>query len=319
MQDFKIFKKLAVFAFTALTMASCAKDDVPLKTTLATVNTSPVSPPLTRAYAHNDYKHDAPLFDALRHGFTTVEADVFLVNGELLVGHTMGTTRPGRTLEALYLKPLAEMAEKNDGHIYPQSGQSLQLLIDVKSGGAETHYALEDLLQRYAGLLTSYQVEEVREGAVTVLLSGKRPPQAFLRQASLRMGPEIRYAAYDGRLQDLPHKYSPAVMPLISADWNRNFDWRGIGPMEEKERKKLRDIVGKAHENGQDIRFWATPERDPAARTAVWKELVRMDVDYINTDHLPELHAWLLQNDPQILAQNNGRSKDYVRAPGVGH
>ena len=41
--------------------------------------------PLANAHAHNDYEHDRPLLDALDEGFTSIEADVFLVEGQLLV------------------------------------------------------------------------------------------------------------------------------------------------------------------------------------------------------------------------------------------
>lgn len=43
--------------------------------------------PLWRAHAHNDYEHPRPLLDALDHRFGSVEADVFLVGDQLLVGH----------------------------------------------------------------------------------------------------------------------------------------------------------------------------------------------------------------------------------------
>jgi hypothetical protein len=43
--------------------------------------------PLERAHAHNDYEHERPLHDALGHGFKSVEADVWLVDGELVVSH----------------------------------------------------------------------------------------------------------------------------------------------------------------------------------------------------------------------------------------
>ena len=45
--------------------------------------------PLARAHAHNDYEHTRPLQDALDHGFTSVEADVWLVDGELRVVHDL--------------------------------------------------------------------------------------------------------------------------------------------------------------------------------------------------------------------------------------
>ena len=44
--------------------------------------------PLRHAHAHNDYAHRRPLWDALDRGFCSVEADIFLSRGELLVGHT---------------------------------------------------------------------------------------------------------------------------------------------------------------------------------------------------------------------------------------
>src|SRR5918996_24410 len=64
--------------------------------------------PLERAHAHNDYEHERPLLDALDHGFTSVEADIYLVDGELRVGHDPEDLRPGRTLQSLYLDPLAQ-------------------------------------------------------------------------------------------------------------------------------------------------------------------------------------------------------------------
>src|SRR3954468_10159458 len=73
--------------------------------------------PLPNAHAHNDYLHSRPLFDALDHGFTSVEADVFPVNGELLVAHVHSAAKPERTLDKLYLAPLAERIEHNHGSV----------------------------------------------------------------------------------------------------------------------------------------------------------------------------------------------------------
>ena len=43
--------------------------------------------PLDHAHAHNDYEHARPLLDALDCGFGSVEADIYLVDGALLVAH----------------------------------------------------------------------------------------------------------------------------------------------------------------------------------------------------------------------------------------
>ena len=42
------------------------------------------------AYAHNDYINTRPLHDALSLGYKGVEADVFLVEGVLRLGHGYG-------------------------------------------------------------------------------------------------------------------------------------------------------------------------------------------------------------------------------------
>src|ERR1700748_1478515 len=76
--------------------------------------------PLLNAHAHNDYEHTHPLFDALDQGFASVEADVYPVDGELLVGHNRRDLKPERTLESLYLAPLAARVEKNGGHVFAQ-------------------------------------------------------------------------------------------------------------------------------------------------------------------------------------------------------
>lgn len=88
--------------------------------------------PLRRAHAHNDYEHKRPLLDALDRGFCSVEADVFLNNGKLLVAHLPFFLRAERTLEALYLDPLRKRALANRGRVYP-GGPTVFLLIDVKT------------------------------------------------------------------------------------------------------------------------------------------------------------------------------------------
>src|ERR1051326_8803322 len=87
--------------------------------------------PLTRVHAHNDYEHKRPLFDALEHGFCSVEADIYLVDGQLLVAHNRYQVKTNRTLQSLYLDPLRERIRKNGGRVYA-GGPECTLLIDLK-------------------------------------------------------------------------------------------------------------------------------------------------------------------------------------------
>ncbi|MEI9962731.1 MAG: hypothetical protein WDM76_16925 [Limisphaerales bacterium] len=72
---------------------------------------------ITQAHAHNDYEHTRPLFDALDNGFCSVEADISLVDGRLLVAHKPSETSPEKTLQRLYLDPLRERVKANGGRV----------------------------------------------------------------------------------------------------------------------------------------------------------------------------------------------------------
>src|SRR2546429_8940516 len=87
-------------------------------------------PPLARAHAHNDYEHARPLLDALERGFCSIEADVWLVDGRLLVAHDRNAVKAERTLQALYLDPLRERVRRNGGRVY-RDGPEVTLLVDV--------------------------------------------------------------------------------------------------------------------------------------------------------------------------------------------
>ncbi|MEU6026906.1 phosphatidylinositol-specific phospholipase C/glycerophosphodiester phosphodiesterase family protein [Streptomyces tauricus] len=245
--------------------------------------------PLWRAHAHNDYLHPRPLFDALDHRFGSVEADIFLVDGQLLVAHDPVELDPARTLESLYLKPLAARAKANRGSVYRGYRKPLQLLIDIKTEGSATYLELDRRLRRYRHLFTTYAHGRVHPGAVTAVISGDRAARVPMEAQT------VRHAFYDGRLLDLlaPAPAPASFIPLISDNWTLNFTWQGVGTFPEVERQKLRGIILAAHSRGQKVRFWATPDLAGPARDAVWSELLAADADYLNTDDLAGLEAFL--------------------------
>jgi hypothetical protein len=238
--------------------------------------------PLLKAHAHNDYEHDRPLFDALDHGFCGVEADIFLIDGKLLVAHNRTDVRPGRTLQKLYLDPLQKRIASNNGRVY-RGGPRVTLLIDLKSEAESTYLALHKVLSEYADMLTTVDNGKVKRGALLVVISGNRPHKLIAAQ-------RIRYAGIDGRMADLDSSAAAHLLPMISDNWNRHFRWRGEGEMPTTERQKLQSAVRRAHDAGRIVRFWATPENEN-----VWRELLEADVDLINTDDLVGLQTFLLK------------------------
>jgi hypothetical protein len=259
--------------FVGLAVASNADDKKP----------APAVVPLKNAHAHNDYEHKRPLFEALENGFCSVEADVFLVDGKLQVGHTRSSLKPERTLESLYLDPLRERAKANGGKIFP-GGPTIFLLVDVKTSGKETCAALLKVLDGYEELLSVTRDGHFEPRAVTVVVSGNCHRETIL-------SPAVRRAGVDGRPSDLDSEAPVDQIPWISDSWGPTFRWRGEGPMPEAEKTRLREFTAKAHKHGRLVRFWATPER-----VALWKELRADGVDLLNTDRLAEMRQFFLEN-----------------------
>jgi len=243
--------------------------------------------PLLQAHAHNDYEHPRPLLDALSHGFTSVEADIYLVDGKLLVAHDRSGVRPDRTLEALYLEPLRQWTRRHGGRVYP-GGPAVTLLMDIKSEAETTYAALRGVLAKYHDILTRVENGKLHARAVTVVISGNRPQETIAAEAT-------RYAGIDGRLSDLGSDRPSHLMPLVSDNWRLHFTWNGAGAMPTAEREKLRSIVARVHERGRRVRFWATPESE-----SLWRELVAAEVDLINTDDLAGLEKFL--REPAVRA-----------------
>jgi hypothetical protein len=238
------------------------------------------APPLPQAHSHNDYEHKRPLFDALDRGFCNIEADVFLVDDQLLVGHEEKELRPERTLEALYLDPLQKLIAERDGKIFP-GGQRLTLLIDFKTDGPATYEALAKALKPYEAFLSGMRDGGWQPREVDVIISGNRP-------IDLVASNKERPVAIDGRLSDLEHAPPASLMPLISDNWNAHFTWRGEGPIPAAEREKLHALAKTAHAKQRRLRFWATPDSPQ-----FWQELQAAGVDVIGTDDLALLQSHL--------------------------
>jgi len=235
-----------------------------------------------RAHSHNDYEHARPLLDALARGFCSVEADIWLVDGALLVAHDRSSVDPGRTLDRLYLRPLWERFQANGGHIYAEPA-AFTLLIDIKNTGADTFRVLDRQLAAYAPMLTTFTNDATTPGAVTVIISGDRATDVILASSPRRAG-------IDGRLPDLDGTLNRHQMPLVSDNWILHFGWKGPGAMPADEAAKLAAIVAKAHARGMRVRFWSIPQTE-----AVWSRLYDAGVDLLNADDLDGLVRVLLK------------------------
>lgn len=231
----------------------------------------------SQGHAHNDYLHGRPLLDAVENGFSSAEADVFVVDGDLLLGHDRSQIRPGRSLLTHYLKPLADLAAKRNGWIHEQ-GRSFHLLVDFKTDCTAAYELLQKQIEPYHSILTEFRNGTSHVRAVTLILTSNRPLP--LAQISAQT---VRWVGCDGRVADLAKSPDRHLIPWISDKWGNHFTWRGEGPISEKEIDKLTRIVKQAHENGQTIRFWAAPDHPES-----WAIQMNAEVNWINTDKLKE-------------------------------
>ena len=234
-----------------------------------------VGPPHINAHAHNDYEHDRPLFEALENGFVSIEADVHLVNGRILVAHDHPTSG-SKTLEDLYLRPLDSIARINGGKIYPQKDIMVMLMIDIKTDGVETFRALHELLSKHAG-----EANQGKHKGFRVFISGNRAIDL------IRNDPQ-RLSSIDGRPEDIGKGFTEEEMPVISENYRKIISWNGKGSPAKEDWNKLTELATKVHAENKKLRLWGIPDQENA-----WNVLLQAGVDLINTDRLKELNVFL--------------------------
>ncbi|MEM8892864.1 MAG: phosphatidylinositol-specific phospholipase C/glycerophosphodiester phosphodiesterase family protein [Bacteroidota bacterium] len=232
------------------------------------------------AHAHNDYEHKRPLFDALEQGFSSVEADVWLIKGELYVKHNKPLSVSNTpSLEELYLLPLKKIYEERRNGLYENLDRPFFLMIDIKSEASSTYRVLKEKLVAYRSLLLG------EKPPLLIFLSGNRPIELVQSERNPFVG-------IDGRPDDLGKGYSPEFMPVISQRFSKIIKWNGKAPILPEQFAVLEALAKSCHAEGKLLRLWASPETE-----LCWKKLREAGVDLINTDKLEALHLFLLENE----------------------
>lgn len=215
-------------------------------------------------HSHNDYDRTVPFWEAYSQHCRSIEADVFLQDGEILVAHNRKDLSTDRSLRAMYVEPIVRTFRENDGRMWKNSPERLILMIDLKA--ADAMPGVVSLLDQYPDVFAS------PEGVQVVISGDEIAPEEFAGYPS--------YIFFDGRLTN---SYTPEQLSrvgMISADF-RDYarKWNGKGRMIDAELEPVKAAIAKAHEMGKRFRFWGTPEGTTAYFT-FWK----LGVDVINTD-----------------------------------
>ncbi|KAK9365401.1 hypothetical protein V1509DRAFT_633306 [Lipomyces kononenkoae] len=249
-------------------------------------------------HSHNDYWRDVPLFSALSYGVVSVEADVWHFEGDdtLYVGHNTAALSSDRTLGTLYIDPLLDIlaaanpknkftVDQNipNGVFDTASAQTLYLFIDVKTDGMLTwpfvEAALKPLLDK--GWLTTVSDSKIKNGPITVIGTGNTP-YAYV------VGQKDRFYFFDGPIDALNETAYPAHVSPIASGSLESVVGTKIGPkgMDSDQYNKVKELVTKAHDMGIATRFWEVPWWPVVRRDALYRQIIEIGSDLLNTDDL---------------------------------
>lgn len=241
-------------------------------------------------HSHNDYEQKAPFYLAYASGCGSIEADVYLKNGELLVAHDEKDLSVDRTLSKLYFEPIVSYQNKIN-----EADSPLYLLIDCKSEAIGTINAIVKLIESNSILKALIFSEKLK-----IVISGNRPPQD-------KYSDYPPYILFDH--QDISKELlNTEKVGIISLPFYKYSRWNGKGRLTDYDSLRLSRAIEFAHIRGKKIRFWATPDNPTA-----WFTLSEMGVDFINTDKPYESAAYIKTLKRSMAAtvyQNSGQQYD---------
>lgn len=230
---------------------------------------------LSNTHAHNDYMHKVPFYTAFNAGFGSIEADIYPVNGTMLVAHNKKDIRSHRTLQSLYLLPLLSELKKD-------KSRKVKLLIDIKENYKASLQVLIKQLKPLQKFLVSTQKFN---NQLTILISGNRPPPAEYKNY-----PDFIY--FDDDLQMKHDSTEWRRVGQVSLSLQNYTRWKGDTVLNKHDSEVVQKVIDSVHNAGKTIRLWAAPDTRLS-----WKTQMHLGVDLIGTDELQELAAFIKEQE----------------------
>lgn len=245
-------------------------------------------------HSHNDYWRDLPVYTALSVGCISIEADVWLVNGTLYIGHELSALQPARTFDSLYIQPILNILYRQNpttrfingsttknGVFDTSSSQILYLFVDLKTDGETTWpyvlSALEPL--RSAGYLTTTNGTGITSGPVTIIGTGNTPLEHILNNTH-------RDYFYDAPLATLSQytNITSLVSPIASTDYEANIGSPNGTTFNATQIDSMVSQINEAKRRGIAARYWNTPGWPISTRNAVWAKVLELGAGLLNAD-----------------------------------
>ena len=235
---------------------------------------------LLPAYAHNDYRNRRPLQDALGLGYRGVEADVFRVGTELVVGHDRGALRGARTLARVYLQPLRDRLHAC-GFVLSDSTPFF-LNIELKEADP---LAFGYLLGQLGEFEELFVVRGTGGPAVQVTLVGWWPSPDFATWPDY-----LRVQIAIEQLEHIP-VIDSARVGFVSVDYEKFVRWGGRGAVPKGAERMLEAARESARSVAAPLRMHHVP-----LDAAIYKWLMSEGVTLIGATDLKRSRAILVPN-----------------------
>ncbi|KAF7718829.1 PLC-like phosphodiesterase, TIM beta/alpha-barrel domain-containing protein [Penicillium ucsense] len=252
-------------------------------------------------HSHNDYWRERPFYTGLSKGCTSTEADVWLYNDTLYVGHDQSSLTKERTLQSLYIDPILDILERQNptspfvteptrnGVWDTTPDQTLYFFIDLKTSGPETFKAVVKALEplRQKGYLTTlHGGRNLTNGPVTVIGTGNTPlnmvahvsDRDYFFDAPLTALNDAEYSNITKFVSPIASTDFAAAVGRITSDTDPVLNNSQV--------KVLRDQIALARSRGIGARYWNTPSWPVRTRNLVWRTLLREGVALLNVDDL---------------------------------
>lgn len=237
----------------------------------------------------------------------SVEADVWLVEEDLYVGHSTSSLTSHRTLKSLYINPLLDILAKQNpktkfhpGIDSPPNGvfdtnfeQALVLLIDFKTDGHDLWPYVSAQLDplREAGYLTFFDGASIIKRPLIIVASGNAPFDLVISNSTYR---DIFFDAPLDRISPEDTSNNVRINPSPYNTTNSYFASTGFGSAigtvwfdpSTTQFERIRAQISAAHDQGLKARYWETPAWPRGLRNHVWNVLVEEGADFLNVDDL---------------------------------
>lgn len=224
----------------------------------------------TKVHAHNDYVQNEPFVGAYKARADQIEVDVFLVGNSLMVAHSKKEIDPKKTLNKLYLDPIASYFKQNNSKVSEDKKYTFSLMIDVKENWNAVYPVLKREIEKYGDVFNRSK----NKYAIQIVISGNRPADSTFHTYPT-------WLFFDGLPNISYAKKDLTRVSMISDNFAIYSKWQGSGYIHSDDQQKLEDIIKQAKKLKKPVRFWGAPDKEDS-----WIMQLKIGVGIINTDNV---------------------------------